>query len=482
MFGRRVLPFLTLLAGFALGALTVWALRDDGSSSSQSGDGPVAAATMDGSSPRNGVAVAGPSKRSASRAGRVDPGVAADTAAGVTTDGVAKRVRERPGETAPAADAGGEAPRIAGERETSPSRGAETPVVAAGATDPAGTRASDPSAAAGAPVRAAPGVVVDAATQLPIVGARVLLAIADGPRAGSWWGDTSNSAGRFHPKIGDDTDLQGAHLELRVSKDGYVTSRTPASAEPVRIELQVRAAPQMPGRVVGVVRGEGGRVVTGEIDVDGYDDIGGNATQRTVADAQGAFVLEGVPPGRWQFSRGGGSQFGVDVPDGGEARIEIAPPRAVGQGGFIVTDVDPAAVKPADPTRAARLATLVELLAKLGPETAPSLDDGTRERLRRAVALEIQRLDAEERSALPRRAVTVTGLGAQIDRGARAWVRLEVKPRLFWRVEVQAGTARFPSVPIGTYTAVLVQPGRPEATWNVTVLPGDGLLVAEWGR
>ena len=63
------------------------------------------------------------------------------------------------------------------------------------------------------------------------------------------------------------------------------------------------------------------------------------------------------------------------------------------------------------------------------------------------------------------------------ERGNRVVV-LEIKPRQLWRVEVTSGVARFPPVPVGAYTAVLLQPGLPDRSAAVVVPQGDGACEA----
>jgi hypothetical protein len=329
------------------------------------------------------------------------------------------------------------------------------------------------------PLRQASGVVVDAATQQPVASARVLLAIAEGPQAGSWWGATTGDDGSFGAQVGGEVDLTGSRLEVRVSKDGYEPALVPAAEKDMRVELRIRGSPAMPGRVAGTARRADRTPFTGEIEVEGADEHGNNASQIVLADTAGAFVLEGVPPGRWRLRVGAAQFVAVLVPDGGETRVDLAAPKPGEETGFVVTDIDPATVKPTDKVLAARAAALRILLESLAAERSPGLDEGARSRLTRAVVLEFQTLDAQTRAALPRRDVAVTGLGPAAG-GLRAWLRLEVKPRLFRRVEIVDGVARFASVPVGPYTAVLVVPGRPDVVRPIVVAPGDGAFDAAW--
>jgi hypothetical protein len=465
-----------LVAGFLLGAFTVWALRDT-APAPQSPAAPDAArpaaaktpAAPEAASRRPGRAAA-PAPAAPSEAGSGPAGQSGATAGTASRD-APNAAAAKPKPTEPAAP-----PRTG--RAAAPA----TPFSATAATkEPEIQSVVLSPAPTPPPLRAAAGVVVDAATQQPIGGARVLLAIAEGPLKGSWWGDTTGEDGTFHPAIHSESSLPASSFELRVSKDGYEPVRVPAAAEGMRVELRLRGVFPIPGRVVGVARTADGKPLAGEFEVDGSDEMGGNATQFAIADSGGAFALEGVPPGRWQLRVGRGPQVEAVVPEGGEVRIEFALGKPGDKGGLTVTDIDPSAVKPADPAAAERLAALTRLLAELSAERSPALEDDARARISRSVAQEIQKLDAASRAALPRREVQVTGLAAAAG-GLRAWVRLEVRPRYFRRVEVTDGAARFPSVPVGTYTAVLVVPGRPDLTREVIVPPGDGAFATQWGR
>jgi hypothetical protein len=455
-----------LAAGLVLGFLAGSTFHDDAPGAA--GEGPTAAtADARDAEPRAGGggaddadgprgAAAGPSRRATE--------TRATRGSEVVGDRVARSPRA-PGGDAPGREAGpgegggrGAAGGARGERRASPT--------AAGPAAPTGPR--PPAESSGPALADAQGVVVDAVTQQPIEGARVLYAMLSGRTAGSWTGDTTDAAGRFRHHVADPADLAGATAEIRVSKDGYETLRVAPSPGEMRIELRVRGVALLPGRVTGVVRDADGKPVAGEVEIEGYDEQGSNAAQRTIADAAGGFVLEGVPAGSWQFLWAGGPEAAVVVPDGGEVRAEL---RARGPGdrpGLVVTDVDPSKVDAGGGAAAAQLRELLGLLERV--DAAPDLDAGTRERLRLSLAQEVQRLAETVHAALPRREVVVTGLGVR----GRAWLRLELKPRQFWRVEATGGTARFVSVAVGSYTAVLTEPGKPDRTAPVVVTPGEG--------
>jgi hypothetical protein len=440
------------VAGIAAGLLIAWMLRDPTETPAPSaavhGTTPARAAATSGTrAPRRrapegeeAASAAAPSDAAPASAAAAEPASAATDGAAALRPGVVPMkgtVSSRPG---------------AGERGD--------------ATEPAAAVAAAP------PAREAKGVVVDAVTQKPVAGARVLFAIATGSRAGSWWGDTTGADGRFENRVDDDTDLAGTRMELRISKDGYEPQRIAAEGGDLRVELRPRTTPVVPGRVVGLARGADGKPLAGEIQVNGSDGEGANATQWAVADASGAFVLDGMPPGSWQLQIGSGPRVEVTVPEDGEARVELT---AGERGeGFVVTDVDPSKVVVEGAKEKESLVELSRLYAQIA--ASKSLDAATKERLRRQVAQEIQQLQTAVLAATPRRDVAITGLPAT----TRAWVRLELGPRHFRRAEVHGGVAQFAFVPEGTHQAVLVEPGRPDRTMYVTVAPGEGRLDVEF--
>lgn len=441
----------TFAAGLAAGLLLSWLLRDGEPAATPAASSPEASA------PR----AASPSGTRAPRRRAQEGG---ETASVATTAA-----------TQPASGAAGDAPSAA---ENVPAVAIPGAVAAKGTVGVApgqspGGAAPDPaSPPAAAPAREARGVVVDAVTQKPVAGARVLFAIATGSRAGSWWGDTTGADGRFANRVDDDTDLAGMRMELRVSKDGYEPQRVAAEGGDLRVELRPRTTPVVPGRVVGLARGADGKPLAGEIQVNGSDGEGANATQWTMADASGAFVLDGMPPGSWQLQIGRGPRAEVNVPEGGDARVELT----LGErgDGFVVTDVEPSKVV----VEGARANEALEELRRLYEQTKglQSLDAAARERLLRQFAQEIQEVESGALAAAVRRDVAITGLPS----AARAWLRLELRPRHFRRAEVLGGVARFPFVPLGKYLAVLAEPGRPDRTMQVTVGPGDGRLDVEF--
>lgn len=441
----------TFAAGLAVGALICWLLRGEGETRAPEPSAPD-------SSPAS-TASASATHVPRRRAQEAEEAQTATTKSATPSQGGATAV-------ASSSDAaGGGATAASG---SAPSIGADGGATRPSPLDDATAGAVAPTTTAVAPAREATGVVVDATTQQPVAGARVLFAIAAGSRAGSWWGDTTAQDGRFHNRVDDDTDLAGMRMELRVSTDGYEPVRVAAEGRDLRVELRPRTTPVVPGRVVGVARGADGKPVAGEIEVNGSDGEGANATQWTVADASGAFVLDGMPPGSWQLQIGRGPRVDVTVPEGGETRVELTS-GAPGDG-HVVTDIDVSKATFDDKRSQEANRQLVLLMSQIADSAA--LDAGARERLTRQVAQEIQQLQSDALAAAPRRDVAITGLPAT----ARTWVRLELRPRHFRRAEAQGGSALFPSVPLGTYQAVLVEPGRPDRTMNVVVATGDGRL------
>lgn len=450
---QRPGPGIGLVAGVLLGLLAGWWLRGE----TPAGDAPRVPADAETAKPRATPAATSPTprRRSSAAEASADP---APVEGSPSAPSAASPDSADPSAT-PSDATDGASPR------------GSTP----GATDPAAPATPSSAPAAGVPdetkpLREAQGVVVDAVAQTPVAGARVLFAVADGPKAGSWWGDTTDDSGRFHNKVDDARDLGGNGFELRVSKEGFEPVRVAASGGEQRIELRPRTSPVMPGRIVGVARSPDGKPVAGEIEVEAYDENGSNVAQRAVADAGGSFVLDGVPPGSWRMRWNRGAWTAVTVSESGEGRVDLVAGAPGASPGFVITDVDPSKVTSDDPTTKARLATLVRLLEEVGRAT--ELDAGARERVRRALALEVQQIAADGQASLPRRDLAVTGLPAV----GRAWLRLETHPRHFRRVEVDSGVARFPGVPVGAYTAVLVEPGRPDRSAAITVPPGDGPL------
>ena len=378
-----------------------------------------------------------------------------------------QETRDR-GSTLPHPESPAELPDAPGGRRGTPRATAPDPraadVAALATSAPGAGDVSAPPAASPSdddPKRASRGLVLDVVTQQPIAGARVLHAAGD-----EWWGDTTQADGTF--RIRADRDLGAAEVELRISKDGYEPARIPAAKGPFRVELRPRTTPVLPGRVAGVARTVDGRPVAGEIDVEGFDAQGNNATQTTVADAAGAFVLDGVPAGPWRFRIARGKTVEATVPEDGQASVELGAPDAASASNHVVTDIDPSTLVLDDPAAKARLAELRALLASV--DTTTRLDADARGRLRRSIAQEMQRLADAQAAALPRRDVVVSGLPAQ----GRSWLRAETRLRHFRRVEAQAGIARFPSLPAGTYTLVLVVPGAPERSMPLVVTSGDG--------
>ena len=311
---------------------------------------------------------------------------------------------------------------------------------------------------AGASDRFAPerldGSVVDSDTGKPLTGVRVLYAIVQGSHCIGWEGDTTEDAGTFTNKRPKGWDADGVRLELRIGKEGYETVRLPISEEAPVVKLRRRDPPALPGRIVGVARTADGKPLSGMVLIDGYDEMGGNASQYAIADAGGAFTLEGVPAGYWQFFESGSCVEAV-VPESGEAHVELHPA--------------PVATQPSEADLEKEAQGLQALLADL-PADAPNREDA---QLHMALARQNQRL--AHIAAQPVREVVVTGLGT----GPGAALRAEAKPRLYWRTDVRSGEARFAALPSGTWTLVLAVPGRPSVSMPVDIPPGDGPLKIE---
>ena len=301
MSGGNAKAVVALVAGFALGGFTFWAVSDtappEGRSPGDSVTGSAGAETVHGTTERRAADAAVRTEHAPRARAAVDGGSASrPAAAGVDSNSPAQR-GPRATSVAPAgaaAGASGSAPHVAGG-STDPSSGAAS----AAAAPAAGTHDSA-DAGPSSSEREARGVVVDGATQTPVAGARVLLAALDGPQAGAWWGATSDAEGRFSVRVTDDRALP-ARFQIRVSRDGYDSARVAPAAGDVRVQLATRSTPMLPGRVLGTAHTADGKPFAGEVEIAGYDEQGNNASQRALADALGKFTLAGGPPGRWRF-------------------------------------------------------------------------------------------------------------------------------------------------------------------------------------
>lgn len=280
------------------------------------------------------------------------------------------------------------------------------------------------------------GTVVDRDTGQPLSGVRVLyVTVADG-RWTDWRGDTTESSGAFSNERPSGWDAPGAHLELRLAKEGYETIRLPVSDARPRVELVRQTRPTLPGRVVGLARDAAGKIVTGTLCISGHDEMGSNLSVWTVADAGGVFVLAGMAPGCYQLGVEPSPFVDVLVPDAGEARFEVVVP--------------------------AEYAAM-------------------REEDRRRVPAGFGRPSDEEiaRTRLPPREVVVTGLPDAAGCVIQARVPHR-SPRLSWRAEAKSREARFAGLTVGKWTFVLLRPGEPATQMTVDVPAGEGPLSVEF--
>lgn len=317
--------------------------------------------------------------------------------------------------------------------------GAPTPDEGAAPVEPAAKPGVAPPDAS-SPAKPEPpiqlkGRVLDAETGEPIEGVRVLYAVVvDGVRQQNWQGDTTGSDGVFTNTRPRGWDVPGARLELRLGKDGYETERLPVTEAEPRVALRRRTHAPLPGRVAGLVRDADGRPLTGIVEVDGYDEMGGNCSQYAIADAGGSFVLEGMPAGSWTLTVGDSAASEVVVPEAAETRVDL---RSSADG--VVRS-------------ASEWAREVAVLS--GSQSDFFGDEAAKRRA------------AEH----PVREVVVTGL----PHVAGAVVRGEFKPRLVVRADAKDGEARFAAFPVGRWTFALVRPGEPSRSMQVDVVPGDG--------
>ena len=175
----------------------------------------------------------------------------------------------------------------------------------------------------------------------------------------------------------------------------------------------------LPGTVrVDAKRGDGSRF-PGRMLVDFLSADRGSFSQWAHPEADGTFLLPGVPAGRWSVRAAGKHDGGtkVEVPESGEVRAEILVPRA----------------------------GLAE--AEGAPAGAP-------------------------------REVGVAVPGRNLPAGT--FLRAEARPGLFFRVEVAGGRAAFAALPAGAWTFVLQSPGRTEERFAAEVEAGEGPLEREF--
>jgi len=288
------------------------------------------------------------------------------------------------------------------------------------------------------------GKVVDAETGEPVVGVRVLYAAETPGGYSNWHGDRTKTDGGFTNLRPDGWDAEGAKVELRLSKDGYEPVRVLPTEADFVVKMKKDLRRILPGRIVGKAHDPDGAPVAGVLAIEGYDDIGADMAQYVVADSTGAFVMEGVPPGKYGLTvrlAKKATRPAVVVVEGRDSSMDLVVE------GDQRTDDD--RTFGASPKRTG------------SGDWAPGYGTWTRV------------LDASGRSAPPRD-VVVTGL---VDEPG-AVVRLSIREAFYWRVPVSGGEARFSAVAPGRWKVVVVRPGQLSQSMWLDVPAGDGALRA----
>ena len=229
----------------------------------------------------------------------------------------------------------------------------------------------------GQPTNVVAGTVLDADTGRPIAGAEVVYRL-DHER---FWHVASDAEGRFLHHRRPEEERRDVREALHVRAPGYGDWASPSMVPAVEVRLQRQPA------------------------------------QYVVADASGAFLMEGVPSGhQWRFNvQGSRSAQTTAVTESCESNVKLVLDNAEGTG-------------------------LVPLAAA-------------------AREVHVHGIPPGEGGAV---------------------VRAEVKPRLFWRAEVRDGVARFASLPVGRWDLVLARPGAPDVATQIDVVAGAGPQVVQF--
>ncbi len=264
----------------------------------------------------------------------------------------------------------------------------------------------------GQPTNVVAGTVLDADTGRPIAGAEVVYRL-DHER---FWHVASDAEGRFLHHRRPEEERRDVREALHVRAPGYGDWASPSMVPAVEVRLQRQPA-RPPGQVRGVIAERSGAVVSGRFLVEARNEFGDYEAQYVVADASGAFLMEGVPSGhQWRFNvQGSRSAQTTAVTESCESNVKLVLDNAEGTG-------------------------LVPLAAA-------------------AREVHVHGIPPGEGGAV---------------------VRAEVKPRLFWRAEVRDGVARFASLPVGRWDLVLARPGAPDVATQIDVVAGAGPQVVQF--
>jgi hypothetical protein len=307
----------------------------------------------------------------------------------------------------------------------------------------------------------------------PLAGATVTWLDIGGPGDVSWFGMTTLDDGSF---AFEERQVEPSHrLEVRARAAGFRTFRGTAPDEGA---MEIRLAPSdhapLPGRIRGTARTSDDKAFTGPVEVTVVDEMYRAHGLWTWADANGAFVLEGVAPGDCQvFLSWSDAWQSANVPEGGEVRVELRSSRPA-------ESFRPAPWTEEKAKRRDALARKIEQDELFRSEIPPKdpatgsaalpSDEGL-EQLRKDLA----ELDECRLAALPVREVLVTGLPK--DAGC---VVVATGGSREWRSEAKGGVARFAGLSVEKWTLTLARPGRSDVMQEAEVAAGEGAQTIEF--
>jgi hypothetical protein len=305
------------------------------------------------------------------------------------------------------------------------------------------------------------GHVVDAATDRPLAGVRILVC-----RPGhGWHGARTDENGDFDGRAPPDTG-DGTHVEVRVAKRGYHTMTIPWTEGPVAARLERRDGLVRPGAVVGLATDLDGRPLTGRILLTTYDAMDDHHGLWALADESGAFRLEGLYPGWWKLRLVGSDGDFVEaiVPEGGETRVHV---------------VGGATPWPGTMTEDEFLARRKELSRGVPRgRTDDALTDEQREALAWQRIMAMQDLESRWRGIRPARRVEVIGLPRDVTMYVRA--KTTNGPNHSWRARVVDGMATFPALTFERWTLLAEFADESQQVVPLVVPEGEGPLQVSW--
>lgn len=303
----------------------------------------------------------------------------------------------------------------------------------------------------------------------PLAGATVTYLEISGPRNVTWYGTRTNDDGRF--AFDESVVKSTTKLEVRATANGYRTFR---GAVPDGDRMEIRLEPvdhaSLPGRIRGTARSADDKPLTGPIEVSTVDEMYRVHGVWVWADADGAFVLDGVAPGEWQCFLSWNDEWQTaSVAEGGEARVDLRSHR------------DAEAFKAApwveereDERNAVKRSIDVWITARREAVAEGKPTDAIEEKIEK---LEQRRdaIDESRRASLPVREVLVTGL----PKDAGVIVVAQDGGRE-WRSAAKDGAARFAGLSVEKWTFTLVRPGVADAEQEAEVVAGEGAQTVEF--